>query len=165
MFDDNLQIILDRLCHNLKRDVLVQDHLNDIRINLGIDRAVLYYFYREWSGRVTCESVKSKDLSIFGSTGPDDCFNSEYAKLYQEGRVKGIVDIETEPIQVCHRDFLRSLKVRANLVAPVLINGRLWGLLIAHHCTGPRNWSLSELEFMDKKAKIMATYPTIRDHY
>ncbi|OCR00887.1 hypothetical protein BCD67_24515 [Oscillatoriales cyanobacterium USR001] len=163
MFDDNLQIILDRLCHNLKRDVLVQENLHDIRITLDVDRAVLYYFYREWSGRVTCESVKSRDLSIFGSTGPDDCFNSEYAHLYKGGRVKAIADIETEPINICHRDFLRSLKIRANLIAPVLTNGRLWGLLIAHHCSGPRTWLLSDIEFMEKKAKAMAMSPTIID--
>lgn len=163
MFDDSLQNILGRLSYNLKRDVLVQDNLNDIRMTLDIDRAVLYYFYRQWTGRVTCESVKSSDLSIFGSTGPDNCFNGEYAHLYEMGRVKAVDDIETEPIQVCHRNFLRNLKVRANLVVPILVNDKLWGLLIAHHCSEPRHWLLSDIEFMKKKAKIMATYPIIRD--
>lgn len=45
----------------------------------------------------------------------------------------------------------------------ILINDRRWSLLIAHHCSETRNWLLSEIEFMEKKAKTMATYPTVRN--
>lgn len=164
MPQDSLQIILDRLANNLKRDVLVQENLNNIRLNLGIDRVVLYYFYKHWKGQVTCESVSSSDLSIFGSTGPDECFNSEYAALYEAGRVRAIPDIETEPIEACHRNLLRTLKVRANLVVPIITRGSLWGLLIAHHCSGPHSWSASDIEFMEEKAKDIATSPVVIDN-
>ncbi|MDB9510803.1 GAF domain-containing protein [Kamptonema animale CS-326] len=164
MPQDSLQIILDRLANNLKRDVLVQENLNNIRVTLDIDRVVLYYFYKHWKGQVTCESVNSSDLSIFGSTGPDECFNGEYAALYEAGRVRAIPDIETEPIEACHRNLLRTLKVRANLVVPILTRGGLWGLLIAHHCRGPHSWSASDIEFMQEKAKNIATSPVVIDN-
>jgi hypothetical protein len=60
---------------------------------------------------VIAESLKSQELSILGSTGTDDCFNQEYANLYDMGRVKATPDIELEPIPECHRDFLRSINV------------------------------------------------------
>ncbi|MEP0871090.1 GAF domain-containing protein [Trichocoleus desertorum AS-A10] len=98
-----------------------------------------------------------------GSTGADDCFNDEYAALYLDGRVRAIADIEIEPIHECHRDFLRSLPVRANLVVPVLTNKGLWGLLIAHQCQVPHNWSTEEIKRMQQSATRLATAPAIRD--
>lgn len=160
---DRLQTIVNRLTDRLKRDVLVEKSLYDIREVLQSDRAVLYYFYRQWQGRVTCEMLSAIELSIFGSTGPDECFNDEYAALYQAGRVRAIADIETEPIHECHREFLRSMKVRANLVVPILTKKGLWGLLVAHQCSGPRTWLRSDIEFMQKQAQNMAMSPTIQD--
>lgn len=163
MSGDRLQHIVNRLTDSLKRDVLVEKSLYDIRESLQSDRAVLYYFYRQWQGQVTCETLSAIEFSILGSTGPDECFNDEYAALYEGGRVRAIADIETEPINECHRDFLRSMKVRANLVVPILTKKGLWGLLVAHQCSGPRTWLRSDIEFMQKQAQNMAISPTIQD--
>ncbi len=102
MPDQGLHRIIDRLADSLTRDILVQTTVNHLRNTLHVDRVVLYYFYEQWKGRVTFESVSSSELSIFGATGPDECFNGEYAALYLAGRVRAIADIETEPIQDCH---------------------------------------------------------------
>ena len=163
MSGDRLQNIVNRLTDRLKRDVLIETSLYDIREILQSDRAVLYHFYKQWQGRVTYEMLSASELSILGSTGPDDCFNGDYAALYHAGRVRAITDIEVEPINPCHRDFLRSLKVRANLVVPILTNKGLWGLLIAHQCSGPRTWLRSDIEFMQQQAQNMAMSPTIQD--
>ncbi|HLO50112.1 MAG TPA: GAF domain-containing protein [Kamptonema sp.] len=163
MSNDYLQIIIDRLANNLNRDVFVQENLNVVRQTLDADRVVLYYFYRQWHGQVTSESLRSRDLSIAGFTGVDECFNSEYAALYEAGRVRAIADIESEKIDECHRNFLRKVKVRANLVVPILTLSGLWGLLIAHQCIEPRSWSLSDIKFMEEKAQYIAISPIIRN--
>ena len=163
MSDIGLQKVIERLASTLNRDSLVQETTTDLRDFLQVDRVVLYYFYREWEGRVTFESLSKKKFSIFGSTGPDECFNGEYAAMYEAGRVRAIADIEIEPIQACHRDFLRSIQVRANLVVPVLNNRRLWGLLVAHHCQDTRSWSPSDIEAMQKAAETLAMAPSIQD--
>lgn len=162
MSDPGLQQVLSHLSTNLSRDMLVQKNTNYLRDCLQVDRVVLYYFYREWKGQVTFESLSSSKFSIFGSTGPDECFNGEYAAMYQAGRVRAIADIEIEPIQECHRDFLRNLGVRANLVVPVLNHRGLWGLLVAHHCQDTRSWSQSDIETMQKAAETLATASSIR---
>jgi GAF domain-containing protein len=161
--DRSLQTVLMRLSQTLERDALVQQTTDQLRAALQVDRVVLYYFYRQWHGRVTFESLSSEQYSIFGSTGPDECFNGEYAALYATGRVRAIDDIETEPIQPCHRDFLRNMGVRANLVVPVLTSKGLWGLLVAHHCQGVHRWSTADVEQMQIGAKQLATAPSIQD--
>ncbi|MDZ8261104.1 GAF domain-containing protein [Nostoc sp. ChiQUE01b] len=155
--EQGLQNLLDRLVKTMQRDELVRQTTNQLRESLQVDRVVLYYFYSQWQGQVTFESLSSQEFSILGSTGPDDCFNNEYAALYLGGRVKAIADIELEPIQPCHQDFLRNMQVRANLVVPIVIPRGLWGLLVAHHCQGPHYWSPSDIEMMQTGAQTLAT--------
>jgi GAF domain-containing protein len=155
--EQGLQNLLDRLVKTMQRDELVRQTTNQLRESLQVDRVVLYYFYSQWEGQVTFESLSSQEFSILGSTGPDDCFNNEYAALYLAGRVRAIADIELEPIQPCHRDFLRNLQVRANLVVPIVTLKGLWGLLVAHHCQGTHDWSLSDIEMMQTGAQTLAT--------
>lgn len=159
---NQFQSILQRLNQKIQHDQVVQKTTDDLRSFLAVDRVVLYYFYREWEGQVTFEALSDKKFSIVGSTGPDQCFNDEYAALYLEGRVRAIADITTEPIEPCHRDFLCHLQVRANLVVPILTAKGLWGLLVAHHCQAVRSWSAADIEQMQQGASVLATASSIK---
>jgi GAF domain-containing protein len=160
---DRIKQILQRLNQKMQRDQQVQDTTDELRRSLQIDRVVLYHFYKQWEGQVTFESLSHSRYSIFGSTGPDACFNAEYAELYLAGRVRAIADIAAEPIADCHRDFLFNLEVKANLVVPILTSHGLWGLLVAHHCQGTRSWSVEEIERMQAGALALATASSIND--
>lgn len=78
------------------------------------------------------------------------------------GRIRAIADIELEPIQACHRDFLRNMRVRANLVGSVLSPSELWGLLVAHDCQAPHSWSPLDIELIQQRAKTLATAACIQ---
>ncbi len=161
-----IQTIMQRLQQKMRHDHTVQQTTDELRAFLQVNRVVLYYFYREWEGRVTFESLSDQRFSILGSTGPDQCFNEEYAALYLEGRVRAIADIETAEIAPCHRDFLRYLSVQANLVVPILIEKdlpkkELWGLLVAHHCQAARAWLPADIEKMKAGALELATAPSV----
>ncbi|PZD74797.1 Phytochrome-like protein cph2 [Acaryochloris thomasi RCC1774] len=158
-----LKDVVSRLAQSIERDDLVQNVVHGLRLSLEIDRVVLYYFYRRWKGQVTFEALSHPSYSIFGITGADDCFNDEYAALYEDGRYRAIKDIESEPIHDCHRDFLRSIQVKSNLVVPVLISQGLWGLLAAHHCQGIRPWTDADITTMQAGANRLATSATIKD--
>jgi GAF domain-containing protein len=164
MSDSSLQTIFDRLSRDLARDTLIQTTTDALRMELHADRVVLYYFYYKWWGRVTFESLSDEKFSILGASGPDQCFNAEYAKLYEDGRIRAIPDIESEPIQPCHRDLLRELQVKANLVVPVLTDKGLWGLLVAHHCQSTYDWLPTEITAMQSAANKLAISPRIRDN-
>ncbi|MEA5595395.1 GAF domain-containing protein [Rivularia sp. UHCC 0363] len=162
-FDSGLERVLNRLKTTIVRDNLIIETTSRLRETLDVDRVVLYYFYSQWDGQVTFECLSSQELSILGSTGPNECFNDEYAALYLDGRIRAISDIESEPIADCHRDFLRNLDVRANLVVPILTENGLWGLLIAHHCQAPRLWTPSDIKMMQAEAKNLSKADSIRN--
>ncbi|MGB3533233.1 MAG: GAF domain-containing protein [Microcoleaceae cyanobacterium] len=153
----DLKWFFERLKTNEKRDDLIQMTLDHLQQTLHLDRVVIYYFYRQWQGQVTFEALSSPRLSIYGSTGADECFNDEYAQLYLEGHIRAIPDIETASIHPCHKDFLRSLQIYANLVVPIVIKHQLWGLLIAHDCHSSRNWNNSDIEIMKVAAHTLSS--------
>lgn len=159
--DPGLQRLINGLSRTLERDEIVQNTTNALRDRLNVDRVVLYYFYRHWHGRVTFESLSHPVFSILGTTGPDECFNGDYATMYQLGRVRAIADIDTEPIAPCHRDFLKQMQVRANLAVPILTQGELWGLLVAHHCQSVRPWTDDDIEAMQLSATKLAESPAV----
>jgi len=155
--EQGLRRVLDRLVRTMQRDALIRQTTQELRESLQVDRVVLYYFYWQWHGQVTFEALSSEKYSILGSTGQDNCFTDEYAALYLAGRVKAIADTNLESLQPCHRDFLHSIQVRANLVVPILVPKGLWGLLVAHHCQAPRNWSPADIKLMQAAAETLAT--------
>jgi GAF domain-containing protein len=156
-----LNEVLNRITNKLQQDSVVNDTLREIRTFLNVDRVVLYYFYSQWKGQVTFESITDEKFSIICSTGADDCFNLEYAELYLAGRIKAVDNIETAEISDCHRDFLRSLQVQSNLVAPVLSKGNLWGLLVAHHCQNVRPWLSTDIDYIRQYSISLGASPTI----
>ena len=68
-----LQKILNRLTTKIQRDALVRETTQKLRESLEVNRVVLYYFYDEWHGQVTFESLSDDKFSILGSTGSDEC--------------------------------------------------------------------------------------------
>lgn len=157
-----LQYVLGRLTRTLERDRLVQDTLTQVRQRLAVDRLVLYYFFSEWRGQVTAEALGHPMLSILGSTGADDCFNNQHAQLYLAGRTRAITDVAASDLEACHKEFLIDLQVQANLVVPILVRGRLWGLLVAHHCQSPRTWAAADIALLQKSAATLANAPVIQ---
>ncbi len=163
MSDPGLEKLFRRLSKNLSEDKLVQNVADDVRNKIGVDRVVLYYFYRRWEGRVTFESLSYENYSILGSTGPDECFNGEYAQLYLDGRIRAISNTATASIAECHRDFWKEIDVKANLVVPILTSKGLWGLLVAHHCQSTFDWSEDNIKAMKAGAKKLSQAKTIQN--
>jgi GAF domain-containing protein len=163
MSDLSLKQVLNRLAQTQSRDTLVKKVTCDLRANLQVDRVVLYYFYSQWEGQVVFESLSDNCYSILGSTGPEECFNNEYAALYEVGRVRAIENINTASIADCHRDFLLNLQVKANLVVPILTAKGLWGLLVAHHCRDTYLWSDLDIQAMQDAATTLAEADSIKN--
>jgi PAS domain S-box-containing protein len=133
---------------SLTLETILQTAVQATRRQLDTDRVVIYRFNAEWQGHVVVEDVVAPWASTLGDMGSDDCFATGYAGYYESGRVRAIDDVTEAGLDPCHQAFLTDLQIRANLIAPILIQNRLWGLLIAHECRGPRRWNGSEIELL-----------------
>lgn len=148
--------ITQRIRQSLELDEILQTTANEVRQLFDVDRVVIYQFDSDWSGRVAVESLAENSTSILGLHVMDTCFQSTHAVYYQQGNSRAIADIEAAKLSSCHADLLRSLRIRANLVVPILQHEQLWGLLIAHQCRSTRQWQQSEVNLFNQLASQAA---------
>ncbi|MEL7314091.1 MAG: GAF domain-containing protein [Cyanobacteria bacterium J06559_3] len=127
--------------------ILAQLPLAKIRQNIDADRVIIYRFDETWKGTVTHESVDSEWPRALNAEIHDPCFEKDYVNKYQQGRVQATPDISKAGLTECHLRQLEPFAVKANLVAPINRGEQLMGLLIAHQCSGPRDWQDSEIEY------------------
>jgi two-component system sensor histidine kinase/response regulator len=138
--------MLERIRSSLNLEEILTKSVEEVRQFLQVDRTVIYQFNPDWSGFIAVESVAENCRPIVGMEIYDPCFGAAYVPLYQDGRIRAIEDVYNAGLADCHLTLLTRLDVRANLVVPILQGENLWGLLIAHHCTGPRPWQQLEGE-------------------
>ena len=134
---------------SLDLNLILSTAVAQIRDLFKVERVVIYRFLPDYRGEVIAESVDPQCLALLNQVIVDPCFQGKLVTAYQEGRITAIEDIEQAPINPCHRQLLASLQVRANLVVPILVDQKLWGLLIAHHCSGPHPWTPWAPEMME----------------
>jgi PAS domain S-box-containing protein len=159
------QFLKERLiaqsAQRIRQSLNLEDILNttvaEVRQFFACDRAIIFRFEPDWSGVVAVESVDEGWTPILGAKFYDHCFELDYVQPYQEGRIQVLEDIYAAGLSPCHIDLLAQFQVRAKLVVPILQGEQLWGLLVAYHCSGPRQWQQFEIDLL----KLLSTQVAI----
>lgn len=151
-----LRLITNQIHQSLDLHTILQTAVQQVRQLLNTSRVVIYQFHENWQGTVMVEDVADERDAILGKNNQDDCFSGEYAHLYAAGRVQAIDDILQAGLDACHVNFLQGLQVRANLIVPIVIESKLWGLLLAHECRHPRVWQRWETDLLQQLATQLA---------
>ncbi|MGE5656380.1 MAG: diguanylate cyclase domain-containing protein [Actinomycetota bacterium] len=156
---DQILAIAQQIHHSLDLGNILDTVLREIREILRSDRALIYCFLPDGDGVVLQESVSPEWTPIQGQLIYDPCFNAYWAEQYQQGRISILEDIDAKPLEPCYKELLIRLQVQANVVVPILTRNQqsqtatttsphLWGLLIVHQCSGPRQWEPLEIKIL-----------------
>lgn len=158
-----------KIRQSLQLEEILQTTVTEIQNILQVDRVLLYRVWPNGTGRTVTEAVQPGWPVILGMPFEEEVFPLEYQELYRQGKVGAIADVEKAYAQVtpCLLEFLQPWAVKAKLVVPILItegwgqqdvkhqnsnsqSPRLWGLLIAHHCSSPRQWTSFEIQLLQQ---------------
>ena len=141
---------------NIRQSIQQADVLEisveEVRRALQCDRVVVYSLNQEQYGVVVAESVAAGYTRALRKTIVDPCFAAKYLDKYRDGRVRAIDNIDAAEMSECYREQLATLEVKANLVTPILNEGQLFGLLVAHQCQEPRHWQDYEIRWVTQIA-------------
>ncbi len=154
-FAERTQVFTDvtlRIRRSLSLEDILKTAVKEVRKVLRTDRVVIYNFNSDLSGTVIAESVASGWTQALAETIDDPCFKERHIKMYKDGRVRAIDNIYQAGLTQCHIKTLERFEVKANLVAPILKDNQLLGLLIAHHCAETRTWQQSEIDLFTQLA-------------
>ena len=142
-FTDAIQYIRQ----SIKQDDVLEISVEEVRRVLECDRVVVYSLNQDKYGIVIAESVSAGYPRALNKTIEDPCFEARYLDKYRDGRVRAIDNIYEAGMTKCYIEQLETLEVKANLVTPILNEGKLFGLLVAHQCSQPRNWQDYEIRW------------------
>ncbi|MEH2412512.1 GAF domain-containing sensor histidine kinase [Nostoc sp.] len=150
-----LTSVITRIRESLDLDTIFQTTVTEARQMLQADRVAVFRFdsQKDWEGEFISEDVVLECNSVIAEKVYDYCFGENFATLYAQGRVNAISDIYKGKFPGCYIQILKKFQVRANMIAPLLKKGELWGLLCIHQCNAPREWQPSEIEFVSQMAE------------
>ncbi|MGL5033660.1 MAG: ATP-binding protein, partial [Microcystaceae cyanobacterium] len=160
-----LSQVIAQIRQSLDLSVILETAVKQVQSYLQVDRLVIYKFAVQSDsipmtcGKITYEARKSADVSsILNLVTENDCFPEvlSYQKKYLQGKVKAICDTEiTYSSSRCLIDLLDKYQIKATVIAPIIVDQCLWGLLIGHQCQ-TRQWLDHEQNFLGQIAEHLA---------
>ncbi|TVP66951.1 MAG: diguanylate cyclase [Leptolyngbya sp. LCM1.Bin17] len=150
--------VTQRISQSLELQDILDKAVFGLRQILAAHRVLVYALDVTCGGRVVAESVSDGYPFIQGRVIVDHCFSPNRPILdeYRHGRCQITADIYTSGLADCYVNALAQIKVRANLVIPIIQDERVWGLLACQQCDRPRHWQPSEIDMLTQMAHHLA---------
>jgi methyl-accepting chemotaxis protein PixJ len=145
--------VVSNMRQSLERTDILDVATKGLRVALKSDRVLAYFFEPETyaKGVIEAEALYSGQgiQSLLGREVEDGC-STEIEARYIAGKAKVTNDVETAGFSACHRKMLQEFGIRASVIAPIMVGGKFVGLLCAHHCSGPRDWSEEDVNLVSQ---------------
>ncbi|HEY9735751.1 MAG TPA: PAS domain S-box protein [Trichocoleus sp.] len=175
--------IVDRMRQTLDVETIFGSTVEELRQVLRCDRTLIYRFNADWSGQVVAESVGSDwaPLMTAGSTltlSAPESIDSPGCRLQpakvavsslvepylqvSEGNGHSfaghfdVSDVATAGLDPRYLKLLEQIQAKAYVVAPIVQNERLWGLLVAYQNREPRLWHGTEIGILGQISAQLA---------
>ncbi|MBD2005948.1 MULTISPECIES: GAF domain-containing protein [Cyanophyceae] len=144
-----------RIRESLKLEDILSTTVEEVRHAFNTERLIVYRFDANWDGTVIAESVETGWMPTQGVKIEDTCLKETSGGSYNKGRIRAIDDIYQAGLNDCHIKMLERLQVKASLVAPIMLDNELFGLIIAHQCSKTRTWQKGEIDlFMQLATQV-----------
>jgi methyl-accepting chemotaxis protein PixJ len=126
--------------------------LEKARNLMEVDRLVIYRFNDDFSGYISNEAVGMGFPKALNMDIADACIPEALINGYKTGRIVPTSDVFNAKFHPEHMQLMKTLQIKANLVVPILEDGQLYGLLVAHHCREIHDWTPGEISFLKQLA-------------
>jgi methyl-accepting chemotaxis protein len=147
-----LNEITSEMRRSLDQQKIFSAAVDGIRKQLEVDRTLIYLRKQKDIGAIVAESVAAKWAPTLGAVTAYPHLDRDAVEKFQQGQVLAIENINAAGLHQQQLAQLKPFKVVAELVAPVLVDGKLIGLLVAHQCSGTRAWQEAEINFFSRIA-------------
>ena len=159
-----------------------------VRDLTGYDRVMVYKFDPDGHGKIIAEARDPRLDSLLGHHYPATDIPQRARELYIRNRVRVLVDASYVPsplvpallpltgqeldMSLCalrsmsplHTQYLRNMGVTATLVVSLVREGKLWGLIAAHHYS-PRNLRFAVRAASALLAEVISTRIAAIENY
>lgn len=162
--------------------------VREMRDLLGYDRVMVYRFDPDGHGEIIAEDKQRKLEPFLHRHYPASDIPQRARELYLRNKVRLLVDVHYAPVPLeprlnphtgedldlsmsvlrsispMHIQYLRNMGVRATLVASLVHEGKLWGLIACHHHE-PRYVSYDLRAAVELIAEVVSTRISALEHF
>jgi len=132
----------------LNLEEILQTTVSEVRQYLKTDRVLILQVEADGRGTVITESVDGAWMSLLSNAYPDPCLVSGSLEPLRQGMITSKSNIHDGSVAPCHVKLLVTMQVQSHLVVPIRQYDQLWGMLIVHHCSAPRQWQATEIALL-----------------
>ena len=182
---------VQRLSNAASLGVLADAAVQSFRDLIGYDRVMVYKFDADGHGKIISEARDPRLESLLGNHYPATDIPQRARELYLRSRVRVLVDVHYLPSQLqpevlpnvgtvggpldmslsylrsmspLHLQYLKNMGVTATLVVSLVREGKLWGLIAAHHYSA-RNVRFAVRAACDLLAEVVSTRIAAIENY
>ncbi|MBD1997280.1 GAF domain-containing protein [Leptolyngbya sp. FACHB-541] len=149
--------IAQHIRQSLDLETILSTTVVEVQRFLQSDRVCIIRLNPDWSRTLIVDATAKGTSSVAGVTFPSDPdFDERYAQFFHEGQPVVIDQIASANVTPQLRSDLQQMQVQAALAVPILQGNNLWGLLVAHHCSVPRQWKPVETSLLQHLATQLA---------
>ncbi len=143
-----LQEITTRMRQASDMDTLFQVTVAQLRAKIACDRALIYRFTSLESGTVLSESRTRGWTPTLSENLPGILFGLYTSEDYLEPvAINDINQVQLTPYQ---KQLLEKFQVQSLLSVPIVVGGKVWGLLAINNCALARQWQESETTLLSQ---------------
>jgi len=124
-------------------ELLLTTVVTEVQQYLQLDRVLIYQFQTETQGIVLAEAIVPGFTPAIEETLPAIAFGAASATLYQQQPLMALEN-GAKYLSPHQRQLLDRFQVASSLSLPILLQGSVWGLLVAQRCVTLRAWSETE---------------------
>ncbi|MDZ8228059.1 GAF domain-containing sensor histidine kinase [Nostoc sp. ChiVER01] len=137
----------------------IPENKDKLSLSVSANNQPLLENRQNYRGYIVYEARATDAITSVLNYTERNCFiqTSQCWEKYRQGFTLAVDDVEkTYALEKCLLKFLRESQVRAKLAAPIIFEDKLWGLLIAHQCDKPHQWTESEKNLLVAIAEQLA---------
>jgi two-component system, chemotaxis family, sensor kinase Cph1 len=129
----------------------------EVRALTGFEAVLVYRFDADWNGEAVAEDkIPDWSRSLFGLRFPASDIPAQARALYTRAKSRFVIDRDCVPVPLVaapaagnlpvdltfaqnrtlspiHLEYQRNLGVNGSMSISIMVEGRLWGLMIGHH--------------------------------
>ena len=142
----------DKIRMSIELDEILQTTVTEVQHLLACDRVLIIEIEANKTALPISEAILPDLHPMLGYELADPLLIGEYLVRYHQGKVLAIDNLATAAIAPDIKLLLQQFQIQAKLVVPILSQGELKGLLVAHQCYRPRQWQESEIQLLNQLA-------------
>ncbi|QIZ72533.1 PAS domain S-box protein [Oxynema aestuarii AP17] len=145
-----------RIRRSLDLSKILKTAVDEVRHFLQADRVFITHLDGKSDGTVVAESVADERQSVLGYTVERELYDREIVSFFDRRAVRAIDDTTQISVSPSMDRYFQEFEIKASLAVRILVDDRLFGLLVVNQCDRTRHWESSEKEFLERLATQLA---------